>query len=135
MSLTIQDGLQVARQQAASHHHVMLTFGFSTLIDFLSWIAALAIGLKVAATLIVLIVNKDMRDQPGWGSALWWVTKITPIVAGSCLICIALRQRDTGLVWFYCAAGLFVVVAVPLKIRQRRNRIAARMPDERPARP
>ena len=44
----------------------MLTFGFSTLIDFLSWIAAFAIGLKVAATLFVLIVNKDMRDQPGW---------------------------------------------------------------------
>lgn len=113
----------------------MLTFGFSTLIDFLSWIAAFAIGLKVAATLFVLIVNKDMRDQPGWGSALWWVTKITPIVAVSCLICIALRQRDSALVWFYCAVGLFVVVAVPLKIRQRRNRIAARMPGERPARP
>lgn len=108
----------------------MLTFGFSTLIDFLSWIAALAIGLKVAATLFVLIVNKEMRDQPGWGSALWWVTKITPIVAVSCLICVALLQHNTGLVWFYCAAALFVAVAVPLKIRQRRNRIAARMPEE-----
>ena len=108
----------------------MLTFGFSTLIDFLSWLAALAIGLKVAATLFVLIVNKDMRDQPGWGSTLWWVTKITPIVAVSCLIWIALMQREAGLVWFYCAAGLFVIVAVPLKIRQRRNRIAARLAAE-----
>lgn len=113
----------------------MLTFGFATLIDFLSWITAFAIGLKVMATLFVLIVNKDMRDQPGWGSALWWVTKITPIVAVSCLICVALLQRDTGLVWFYCAAGLFVVVAVPLKIRQRRNRIAARLAHERLAQP
>lgn len=111
-----------------------MTFGFSTLIDFLSWLVALAIGLKVAATLFVLIVNKDMRDQPGWGSALWWVTKITPFVAVSCLIWTSVLQRETGLVWFYCAAGLFVIVAVPLKIRQRRNRIASRMAAQPPAR-
>ncbi len=43
------------------------------------------------------------------------MTKIIPIVAVPCLICIALLQRDTGLAWFYCAAALFVVIAVPLK--------------------
>ena len=101
----------------------MLTFGCSTLIDGLSWIAALALGLKVAATLFVLIVNKGMRDQPGWRSGLWWVTKLAPIIAVSCLVCIALLQRETGLTWFYGAVALFVVVAVPLKVRQRRRRI------------
>lgn len=86
LPIGIGDGLQIGRQRAASHSRNMLTFGFSTLIDLLSWVAALAIGLKIAATLFVLIVNKDMRDQPGWGSALWWVTMITPIVVVSCLI-------------------------------------------------
>lgn len=105
----------------------MMTFGFATLIDVLSWIVVLSLTFKVMATLIVLIVNKEMRDQPGWGSTLWWATKITPIIAVPCLIWIALLERDTGLVWLFLALGLFVIVAVPLKIRQRQRRIAKRM--------
>lgn len=104
----------------------MMTFGLTTLIDILSWIVVLSLGLKVMATLFVLIVNKEMRDQPGWGSALWWATKITPIIAVPCLIWIALLEGETGLAWLFLALGWFVIVAVPLKIRQRRNRIAKR---------
>lgn len=106
----------------------MVMFGFATLIDVLSWIVVLSLTLKVMATLILLIVNKEMRDQPGWGSTLWWVTKIAPIIAVPCLIWIALLEREAGLVWLFLALGLFVVVAVPLKIRQRQKRVAKRMP-------
>jgi hypothetical protein len=83
--------------------------------------------LKVLATLIVLIINKEMRDQPGWGSTLWWVTKITPIIAVPCLIWIALLEHETNLVLLFIALGLFVIVAVPLKIWQRQKRIAKRI--------
>ena len=106
----------------------MMTFGFATLIDILSWIVVLSLALKVTATLVVLIVNKEKRDQPGWGSTLWWVTKITPIIAVPCLISIALLERETGLVWLFFALGLFVIVAVPLKIRQRQKRVSEHMP-------
>ncbi|MCA1654517.1 MAG: hypothetical protein ABR588_02335 [Sphingomicrobium sp.] len=105
----------------------MMTFGFTTLIDVLSWIVVFALTLKVGATLIILIGNKEMRDQPGWGSTLWWATKTTPIVAVPCLIWIAMLEGDASLAWLFLALGLFVIVAVPLKIRQRRNRIAKRM--------
>ena len=101
----------------------MLYFGFATTIDLLSWIVALALGSKVVATLIVLIVNKEARDQPGWGSVLWWVTKVTPIVAVPCLVWIARLENDRSLVQLFVALGLFVIIAVPLAIRSRRKRM------------
>ena len=104
----------------------MLTFGSSTLIDLLSWIAVLTLGFKALATLILLTVNKEVWDRPGWGSVLWWSTKITPIVAVPCAISIAWLQRQTNLVWVFVALMLFVVVAVPIKVRQRRARMAHR---------
>ena len=104
----------------------MLTFGFDTLIDLLSWAAVIALAVKILATLFVLTVDKDMRDRPGWGSGLWWATKVTPIVAVPGVIWIAVLQHETGTAWLYGAAGLFVMVAVPLKIQQRRRRIAKR---------
>jgi len=103
-----------------------MTFGFTTLIDLLSWTIVFALTVKLIATLIILIVNKEMRDQPGWGSTLWWATKITPIVAVPCFTWIALLEGDTSLVWLSLALGLFVLVAVPVKVGQRRNRIAKR---------
>ncbi|MDB5577565.1 MAG: hypothetical protein JWR80_2741 [Bradyrhizobium sp.] len=105
----------------------MLTFGFSTLIDVLSWVVVLTLGLKVMATLVLMSVNKDVWDRPGWGTALWWITKITPVIAVPCVVWIALLQGMTNLVWVFQAMMLFVVIAVPLKIRQRRSRIAKQM--------
>jgi hypothetical protein len=68
----------------------MITFGFSTLIDLLSWIVAVTLGAKVLATLILLNFDKTVWDQPGWRAILRWSTKITPIIAASCAIfCIA----------------------------------------------
>ncbi len=104
----------------------MMTFGFSTLLDVLSWIVVLALGSKVVATLVLLSVNKEVWDRPGWGAALWWVSKITPVIAVPCAIWIAVLQRTTNLVWIFLAIMLFVIIAVPLKVRQRRNRIAKR---------
>ena len=120
-----ESGLLVLRI-IALHHRRMMTFGFSTLLDFLSWAAALTLGLKVVATIVLLSVGKDVRDRPGWGAGLWWVTKITPIIAVPCVIWIAWLQNLTGQIWLFAATMLFVIVAVPLKIRQRRTRIANR---------
>jgi len=103
-----------------------MTFGFSTPIDFLSWIVVFTLGLKLLATLVLLNVSKDVWDRPGWGAVLWWSTKITPLIAAPCAICIAWLQRMTDQIWIFVALMLFVVVAVPLKIRQRRARIADR---------
>jgi hypothetical protein len=75
----------------------------------------------------LLIVGKDMRDRPGWGAWLWWATKITPVIAVPCLIWLAWIQRVTDHMWALMAMMLFVVIAVPIKVRQRRNRIAGRV--------
>jgi hypothetical protein len=105
----------------------MISFGFSTLMDFLSWVVIFTLGSKLVATVILLGAGKDVWDRPGWGAALWWVTKITPVIAVPCVIWLAWLQGLTGQLWLFVAMMLFVVVAVPLKIRQRRNRIANRM--------
>jgi hypothetical protein len=88
---------------------------------------ALALGSKVVATLIVLLVNKEARDLPGWGSILWWTTKLTPIIAVPCLVWIAVLEKDPTLVQISLALGLFVLIAVPLAIRKRRQRITERL--------
>lgn len=103
-----------------------MTFGTSTLIDLLSWVVVSSLGLKLVATLILLTVSKEVRDRPGWGALLWWSTKVTPVIAVPCVIFIAWRQGLDDQVWIMAALMVFVVVAVPLKIRQRRSRIAAR---------
>ncbi|TGX54151.1 hypothetical protein E5A73_08500 [Sphingomonas gei] len=103
----------------------MLHFGFTTTIDLLSWIVALALGSKVVATLTVLLVNKGARDLPGWGSILWWVTKVTPVIAVPCLVWIALLENDKTLMRLSLALGLFVVIAAPLAIRKRQRRMIA----------
>ncbi|OYY91575.1 MAG: hypothetical protein B7Y45_02510 [Sphingomonas sp. 28-66-16] len=103
-----------------------MTFGSSTLLDLLSWIVVLTLGLKVVATLVLLNVSKEVWDRPGWGSTLWWSTKVTPVIAVPCIIWIAWLQRLTEQVWIFVAMMVFVVVAVPLKIWQRRMRIAHR---------
>lgn len=110
----------------------MLTFGFSTTIDILSWIVGVALGLKVVATVVLLSVNREVRDQIGWGSALWWTTKVTPVLAAPCLIWIAKLENDAGLARLFFALGLFVAVAVPFKIWRRRRRITGRRSATRP---
>ena len=99
-------------------------FGFATWIDLLSWTIAGVLGAKVLATVILLAVNRDARDQPGWGSILWWVTKITPLIAVPCLIGLALLERDQSLLQLSLGLALFVIIAVPLVVRHRRRRIA-----------
>lgn len=104
----------------------MLTFGLSTPIDALSWVITLTLGMKLVATIILLRVRQEVWDRPGWGANLWWITKITPIIAVPCFALIAVLQGDADLVWLSTALMLFVIVAVPWKVRQRRKRIAAR---------
>jgi len=102
----------------------MMTFGHSTVLDFLSWVVVLTLSLKVVATLALLSVGKEARDRPGWGGGLWWATKITPVIAVPCLIAIAWLRSMTGQAWVFAAMMVFVIVAVPLKIRRRQLRIA-----------
>lgn len=119
---------------------MMLTFGFTTLIDALSWILVLALSIKLVATVTILLAGKDIRDRPGWGSALWWATKITPVIAVPCFLGLGLLEGDRTMVWLALALAAFVAVALPLKIGQRRNRIAGQTaakqatPDCAPAR-
>jgi hypothetical protein len=101
----------------------MFSFGFSTLIDLLSWIVLVTLGSKVIATIYLLVVNKTVRDTAGWGAILWWITKITPIIAVPCAIWLAVLAGETRMAWVFAGLGLFAIVAVPLKVRQRRRRI------------
>jgi hypothetical protein len=41
-----------------------------------------------------LIIDKELRDTSSWNTALWWDTKITPIIAVPCLIWIALLEGE-----------------------------------------
>ncbi len=104
----------------------MMTFGFSTPVDLLSWVVTVTLGSKALATLILLNLSKDVWDWPGWGAILWWSTKITPLIAVPCAICIAWLQNMTDETWIFIVLMMFVVVAVPWKVRQRQARIANR---------
>jgi hypothetical protein len=96
-----------------------MSFGFSSLIDLLSWLAVASLALKVAATIILL-----RRDGRRWfesplNAALYWSTKITPLVAVPCLIAIAVIEHDRRDVWFFSAAMVYVLIAVPLTVWRR----------------
>ncbi|MEI9851047.1 MAG: hypothetical protein WDN24_09610 [Sphingomonas sp.] len=95
-----------------------MTFGFATLVDLLSWTAAVLVGIKAAATVVLL-----GRDRATWfggsGAWLWWSTKITPFLAVPCLIAIALIENRQGDFWVWSALMLFVVIAVPLVVWNR----------------
>jgi hypothetical protein len=41
-----------------------LSFGFSTLVDLLSWIAVLTLGAKMIATFVLLFAGKGAGDRP-----------------------------------------------------------------------
>ena len=105
---------------------VFFRFGFSTPVDLLSWIVVVTLGAKLLATIVVVIAGKHVVDRPGWGSILWWVTKLTPIIAIPCAIAVAVMQKQDDAIIAFVAMTLFVIIAVPLKIRQRGRRIARR---------
>lgn len=88
-------------------------------MDLLSWTVATLLGLKVAATIVLLGRNRDLWFRSRWGTFLWWSTKIVPIFAVPCMIAIALLARRPGEAWIYAALMAFVLVAVPLAIRNR----------------
>lgn len=101
-----------------------MTFGFSTLIDALSWATVLLLGLKIVATIVLLARPREGWFQARWSAGLWWASKITPLLVCPCVIALALLQGQTGLAWVYGALMLFVMVAVPIKIRRRFYRSA-----------
>jgi hypothetical protein len=102
----------------------MFSFGTSTSSDALSWVIVISLGAKVIATLILLVVDRERRDTPGWGSALWWVTKITPLIAVPAMIALAMSRRDTHLAWAFGALGVFALLAIFHRVRQRSRRMA-----------
>ena len=101
-----------------------MLFGSTPLIEVLSWIVVVTLGAKLAATIVLLAAGKDTRNRAGWGAALWWLTKVTPLIAVPCAIAVAWLLNRTDQVWLFIGMLLFVVVAVPLKVRQRRARLA-----------
>lgn len=96
-----------------------MTFGFSTIVDVLSWTIALSLGLKVLATIVLLGRDKESWFRARWSASLWWATKVTPFLAVPCMIAIALLQHRTGDAWVYGALMAFVIVAVPIVVWRR----------------
>jgi hypothetical protein len=109
----------------------MLTFGHTTLIDALSWIIALTLGLKLLATVLLLTVLLPTTNHTNIRSALWWSTKVTPPIAVPCFIWLCAREGLTDYAWLGAALMVFVTIAVPLKIVQRRRRMARNIPPTR----
>lgn len=99
-----------------------MTFGFSTLVDFLSWAAMLLLCLKLVATVVLLPRDRKTWFQARWSAALWWASKITPVLAVPCLIAVGVLQKEPELVWIFGAMMVFVAIAVPLKIWLRFGR-------------
>lgn len=96
-----------------------MRFGFSSLVDLLSWLAVASLALKAGATIVLL-----RRDSRYWfksriNTALYWSTKITPLVAVPCLIAIAVVEHDSRNAWFFAAAMVYVLIAVPLTVWRR----------------
>ncbi|WP_428970076.1 hypothetical protein ACQR50_05185 [Sphingomonas sp. Xoc002] len=108
---------------------MLFSFGFLTLTDLLSWIILLTLGAKAVATIVMLMAGRHVMDQPGWGSVLWWLTKLTPVIAIPCAITLAVLRKQNDATLVIAAMALFVIIAVPLKIRQRRARISHRHGD------
>ncbi|MEO8723796.1 MAG: hypothetical protein ABI395_09805 [Sphingobium sp.] len=98
---------------------MLMTFGFSTLIDLLSWTIVALLGLKVAATVILLRRDKRTWFRHRWSAALWWSTKVTPLLAVPAMIAVALLQHKTGDAWGYAGLMVFVLIAVPLVVWRR----------------
>jgi hypothetical protein len=100
-----------------------MTFGFSTLIDALSWVIVMLLGLKVAATITLLGRDRQTWFQARWSAGLWWSTKVTPILAVPCMITVALLRHRTGDAWAYGGLMLFVLVAGPIVVWRRFYRV------------
>ena len=93
-----------------------MSFGFTTIADALSWAVALALAAKVVATVILL---SSRPAPPRAAPALWWITKLTPVVAVALLIVLAARAHDREGLIIYTSLAVFVAVAVPWKVRRR----------------
>jgi hypothetical protein len=107
-------------------HNTGVTSTSDTLVHIFLGAVVLSFALKILATGVLLSVDKDVRYRPGWGSGLWWATKITPLIAAPSATWIGVLEGLPLLVWVGTAMTLFAVVAVPMKIGQRRREIAKR---------
>jgi hypothetical protein len=110
---------------------MMMTFGHMTLIDALSWIIVLTLGLKLLATVLLLTIALPTTIYAKARSALWWSTKITPLIAVPCFIWLCACEGMTDYAWLGSALMVFVVIAVPFKIAQRRHRMVRNISPKR----
>ena len=92
----------------------MMSFGFATVGDAMSWAVALLLGAKLGATMALLTVRLE-RAEP----ALWWTTKLTPIAAMPLVIALAVRAQDRESVTIFATMAVFVAIAVPWAVRRR----------------
>jgi hypothetical protein len=96
-----------------------MSFGFSTMVDALSWAAVILLGIKLAATIVLLARRPEARFEGRLAWPLWWSTKITPVLAVPCLIAAALITHRDGDFWVWSAMMVFVAVMVPVMIWKR----------------
>ncbi len=94
-----------------------MTFGFSTAIDMVSWMVTMLLGAKLMATLVLLNVDRELWFANTRNLSIWWLTKISPLIAMPGLIALGRLQNDTHLTWAGTAFTIFVFIAVPIKIR------------------
>ena len=102
-----------------------VTFGFTTAADAISWTIALLLGIKLAATVILLA---GRGGPPARAAALWWSTKVTPLFAVPLMILLATRAHDRAGLLVYPALLAFVLVAVPVKAWRRLRPASAARP-------
>jgi len=76
------------------------------------------------ATIVLLARDKQTWFHARWSVGLWWITKVTPILAVLCMIAIALLQNKIGDAWVYSGLMAFVVIAIPIVVWQRYYRAA-----------
>lgn len=91
-------------------------------VDLLWAAVILLLGIKLAATLILLPRRPETRLSSLQGRLLWWATKITPLLAVPCLIAIAWIGQDRAGLLVYPLLMAFVLVAVPLVAWRRFRR-------------
>lgn len=96
-----------------------MSFGFSTIADLLCWTAMALLSLKLFVTIVLLLRPRATWFDTLSGAAMWWASKITPVIAVPCLIAAALLLHDRDMLRLFSALMVFVAVAVPWKIWSR----------------
>ena len=94
-----------------------------SLATFLKIVIAISVAAKFISTLVLSVSDRAVRDRAGWGSLLWWTSKISPFIALPAFAWLSLLERDNKTAVFFGILVVIAFVAVIFKVRIRRRRI------------